>query len=118
MGREGGGGCGVRGWPIGGANLGWSDQPRLRQPAKEQGRGGAWPLILQVATSPQGLTAAVGAGDVGKASAGVGCDSHTVPSAAAGIDYSRVEGRPGALRTTVTQNLICASSSAQIKRRL
>jgi hypothetical protein len=50
----------------------------------------------------------VGAGDVGKASAGVACDSHTVPSAAAGIDYSRVEGRQDALRTTVTQNLICA----------
>jgi hypothetical protein len=57
---------------------------------------------------PQSLTAVVGAGDVGKASAGVACDSHTVPSAAAGIDYSRVESRPGALRTTVTQNLICA----------
>src|ERR1035441_3300458 len=47
MGREGGGGGGVRGWPFGGANLGWSDQPRLRQPAKEQGRGAAWPLILE-----------------------------------------------------------------------
>jgi hypothetical protein len=31
-----------------------------------------------------------------------------VPSAAVGGDYSRVEGRPGALRTTATQNLICA----------
>ena len=41
-------------------------------------------------------------------SAGVACDSHPEPSAAAGIDYSRVEGRPDALRTTVTQNLICA----------
>ena len=50
----------------------------------------------------------VGAGDVGKASAGVASDSHTVPSAAAGIDCSRVEGRPGALRTTATQNLIGA----------
>src|ERR1035438_3309076 len=28
-----------RGWRL--ANLGWSDQPRLRQPAKEQGRGAA-----------------------------------------------------------------------------
>ena len=37
------------------------------------------------------LKAVVGAGDVGKASAGVGCDSHPVPSTAAGIDYSRVE---------------------------
>ena len=35
-------------------------------------------------------------------------DRHTVTGAAAGIDYSRVKGRPGALRTTVTQNLICA----------
>jgi hypothetical protein len=60
------------------------------------------------ATFPEGLTAVIGAGDVGKASAGVGCDSHTVPSTAAGIGYSRVEGRPGALRTTATQNLICA----------
>ena len=50
----------------------------------------------------------VGAGGVGKASAGVACDSHTVLSAAAGIDYSRVEGLPGALRTTATQNLIGA----------
>ena len=50
----------------------------------------------------------VGAGDVGKASAGVARDSNTVPSAAAGSDHSRVEGRPGALRTTGMQNLICA----------
>jgi len=34
-----------------------------------------------------------------------------VPSAAAGIDYAQVEGRPGALRTTATQNLICALTS-------
>ena len=60
------------------------------------------------ATFPQGLRAMVGAGDVGIATAGVGCDSHTGPSRAAGIDYARVEGRPGALRTIVTQNLICA----------
>jgi hypothetical protein len=60
------------------------------------------------ATFPEGLTAVVGVGDVGKALAGVACDSHTVPSAVAGIDYSRVKGRPSALRTTVTQNLICA----------
>ena len=53
----------------------------------------------------------VGAGDVGKASAGVARDSNTVPNAAAGIDYSRVEGRPGALRTTVMQNLICARAA-------
>jgi hypothetical protein len=66
------------------------------------------PAFYRSATCPQGLTAAVGAGDVWKASAGVGCDSHTVPSAAAGIDHSRVEGRPGALKTTVTQDLICA----------
>ena len=45
MGREGGGGRGARGWPFGGANLGWSYQPRLRQPAKEQGRCAAWPLM-------------------------------------------------------------------------
>jgi hypothetical protein len=32
--------------PFGEANLGWSCQPRLRQPAKEQGRGAAWPLGL------------------------------------------------------------------------
>ena len=60
------------------------------------------------ATYSQGLTAVVGAGEVGKASAGVACASHTEPSAAAGIDYSRVEGQPGALRTTVTQDLIGA----------
>ena len=29
-------------------NLGWSYRPRLRQLAKEQGRGAAWPLMLQV----------------------------------------------------------------------
>jgi hypothetical protein len=58
----------------------------------------------------QGLTAVVEAGDVGKVSAGVACDSQTVPSAAAGIGYSRVEGWPGALRTTVTQNLLRAPS--------
>ena len=33
------------------------------------------------ATFPQGLTAVVGAGEVGKASAGVACDSQTVPGA-------------------------------------
>jgi hypothetical protein len=71
--------------------------------------------IYRSATFPQGLRAVVGAGEVGKESAGVGCDSHPVPSAAAGIDYARVEGRPGALRTTVTQNLICAPSSAQMR---
>jgi hypothetical protein len=37
-----------------------------------------------------------------------------VRSAAAGIDYSRVEGRPGALRTTVTQNLICAPQDPDV----
>jgi hypothetical protein len=37
-----------------------------------------------------------------------GDDEAEVPSAAADIDYSRVEARQGALRTTVTQNLICA----------
>ena len=63
------------------------------------------------ATFPQGLRAGVGAGDVGKTSAGIACDSHTEPSAAAGIDYSQVKGWPGALRTTVTQNLICALMS-------
>jgi hypothetical protein len=109
MGREGGGGWGARGWSFAGANLGWSYRPRLRQLAKEQGRGAAWPLMLQVGNLSPGLTAVVGAGGVGKASAGVGCDSHTGLSTAAGIDYSRVEGRPGALRTTVKQNLICAS---------
>ena len=56
----------------------------------------------------QALRAAVGAGDGGKAPAGAACDSHTEPSAAAGIDYSRVEGRPRAQRTAVTQDLICA----------
>ena len=45
-------------------------------------------------------------------------DSHTVPGAAAGIDYSRAEGRPGALRTTVTQNLICAGRDNKLKKRL
>jgi hypothetical protein len=59
------------------------------------------------AVFPRGLRAVVWAGDAGKGSAGAACDSHTVPSAAAGVDYSRAEGRPGALRTTVTQNLIC-----------
>jgi hypothetical protein len=61
------------------------------------------------ATFPKGLTAVVRVGDDGKASAGVACSSQTVPSAAAGIDYFRVEDRSRALRTTVTQNLICAS---------
>ena len=60
------------------------------------------------ATFPKGLTAVVGAGDYRKATAGVTCDSHTVPGAPAGIDYSRIESRPGALRTTVTKNLMCA----------
>ena len=114
MGREGGGRCGAKGWPFGGANLGWSGQPRLRQPAEEQGRGAAWSRMLQVGNLSQGLRAVVGAGDVGKASAGVACDSHTVPSAVAGIDYSRVEGRPGALRTIVTQNLICAQTGLKV----
>src|ERR1035438_863641 len=45
-------------------------------------------------------------------------DSHTVPGAAAGIDYSRAEGRPGALRTTVTQNPICAGRDNKLKKRL
>ena len=66
------------------------------------------------ATSPQGLGAVVGAGDVGKAAVGVACDSQTVPSAGAGIDYSRLEGRPGSLRTTVTQNPICASGRISV----
>jgi hypothetical protein len=91
----------------GGANLGWSYQPRFRQPAKEQSRCAAWPLIRQVGNLSPEPDSGGGASDVGKASAGVAGDSHTMPSAAAGIDYSRVEGRPGALRTTVTQNLIC-----------
>ena len=47
------------------------------------------------------------AGLLGEPTRGEG-DSHTVPGAAAGIDYSRVEGPPGALRTTAMQNLICA----------
>ena len=40
---------------------------------------------------------------------------HTEPSAAAGIDSARVEGWPGARRTTVTQNLICAPLPAEDK---
>ena len=67
------------------------------------------------ATFPQGLTAVLGAGDGGKVSAGVACVSHTEPSAAAGIDSARVEGWPGARRTTVTQNLICAPLPAEDK---
>jgi hypothetical protein len=32
---------------LGGANLGWSDQPILRQPAKEQGRGALRTTVTQ-----------------------------------------------------------------------
>jgi hypothetical protein len=67
------------------------------------------------ATFPQGLTAVLGTGDGGKASAGVACGSHTEPSADAGIDSFRVEGWPGAQRTTVTQHLICAPLPAEDK---
>src|SRR5208283_671636 len=66
------------------------------------------------ATFPQGLPAGVRAGDYRKATAGVACDRHTVPGAAAGVDYSRFESRPGALRTTVKQNLICAPGAGRI----
>ena len=83
-----------------------------RQRSKAEAQRG--PGFYRSATFPQGLTAVVWAGDVGKASAGVASDSHTEPNAAAGIDYSRVEGRPGALKTTVTQNLICALAVARI----
>ena len=73
---------------FGGANLGWSDQPRLRQPAKEQGRGAAWPRILQVGDLSPGPDGG-GRGRRRRESVGrVACDSHTEPSAAAGIDYS------------------------------
>jgi hypothetical protein len=60
------------------------------------------------ATFLKGMTAVVWVGDYRKSTPGVACDSHTVPGAAAGIDYSRVEGRPSARRAMVTQNLICA----------
>ena len=60
------------------------------------------------ATFLKGMTAVVWVGDYRKSTPGVVCDSHRAPSAAAGIDYSQVEGLPGALRTRVTQNLICA----------
>ena len=60
----------------------------------------------------KGMTAVVWAGDYREATPGVAGDSHTAPSAAAGIDYSRVEGRPSARRAMVTQNLICAPQSA------
>src|SRR5208283_1650644 len=33
---------GDQGWPFWGANLGQRGQPRMRQPAKEHGRGAAW----------------------------------------------------------------------------
>ena len=90
------------------ANLGWNHQPRFRQPAKEPDRCAAWPLIRQVGNLSPEPDGGGRAGDVGKASVGVAGDGHTVPNAAAGIDYSRVTGRPGALRTTVTQDPICA----------
>jgi hypothetical protein len=77
------------------------NRPRIKAVAQR----GHW--FDRSAAFPQGLKVMVGACGVGKSSAGVACDSDRVPSAAAGIDYSRVEGWPGALRTTVTQNLIC-----------
>ena len=52
-----GGGWEARGWPLWGANLGQRCQPRMRQTAKEQGRGAAWPLILQtgyLSAGPEG----------------------------------------------------------------
>ena len=96
--------AGILGEPTwaGAINRDSGNRPRSKAEA-QPGHG-----CYRSATFPQDLTAVVGAGGVGKASAGVGCDSHMVPSAAADIDYSRVQGRPGALRTTATQNLIGA----------
>ncbi len=78
----------------------------MRQPAKEQGRGAAWPLILQtghLSPGPEGG----GRGNKRQESDSRG---HVrwgdLPSAAA--PALSVEGQPGALRTTATQNLICA----------
>ena len=94
---------------AGAINRDSGNRPRSKAEA-QPGRG-----FYRSATFPEGLTAVAGAGDVGKASAGVAYDSHPEPSAAAGIDYSRVEGWPDARRTTVTQNLICAPLSAEDK---
>ena len=96
--------AGLLGEPTGAGAINRDSGNRPRSKAEAQPGHG----FYRSATFPQGLTAVVGAGGAGKVSAGVTCDSHTVPSAVAGIDYSRVKGRPSALRTTVTQNLICA----------
>src|ERR1019366_3519548 len=76
---------------AGAINRDSGNRPRSRAQA-QPGHG-----FYRSATFPKGLRAVVGAGDCGKAPAGVACDSHTVPSAAAGIDDSRVEGWPGTL---------------------
>ena len=111
LGREGGGGRGAGGWPTWAGAINRDCGNRQRSKAEAQlGHG-----FYRSATFPQGLTAVVGAGEVGKASAGVACVSHTEPSADAGIVSARVEGWPGALRTTVTQNLICAPLPAEDK---
>ena len=57
---------------------------------------------------PRSLRAVIEAGDFRKVRAGVGFDSHPLGSAAAAIDWSRVQGQPDALRTIVAQDLICA----------
>jgi len=107
--------AGVAGWPD--FDPDFAEEPGLIEPylsANQPGvrgtMGWLWGGYGEAPMRLRGdcLKAVVGAGDVGKASAGVACDSHKAPSTAAGIDYSRVEDLPGALRTTVTQNLICA----------
>ena len=75
-----------------------------RQRSKAEAQPG--PGFHRQATFAQGLTAVVGAGDYKKVSVGAGCDSHTLPSAAAGLGSSRIEGQPRELRTPSAQNRI------------
>jgi hypothetical protein len=88
----------------------WGSQPGLELSTETPvtGKGAAPRRSLATNSTGRQLLARAGRRWSGQASAGVECDSHPVPSAAAGSDYSRVEGRTGALRTTVTQDLTCA----------
>ena len=76
---------------------------------RSKAEGALWPLILQTGhLSPKPASGARGRTRQESDSRGYVRWPHPAQRGCGGIEHSRVEGQPDALRTTVAQNLICA----------